>query len=77
MRQIVDTGLIRELQAHIDSEPPGPARLAAQRKLDRVVHLLEEMPHKVALQGPFATPAEARAVLEREVAVVLAALDDA
>ncbi|MFY9954021.1 hypothetical protein [Bradyrhizobium sp.] len=72
---IVDTAFIRDLQDHIDREPPGPERELAQAKLDRVIELLEEMPRKVAQQGPFATAAEARAVLEREVAVVIAALD--
>jgi hypothetical protein len=73
---IVDTAFIRQLQDHVDREPPGPERVAAQAKLDRAVELLEEMPRKVAAQGPFKTAAEARAVLEREVAVVIAAIDE-
>ena len=73
---IVDTAFIRELQDHIDREPPGHERELAQAKLDRAVELLEEMPRKVAAQGPFATSAEARAALEREVAVAIAVIDE-
>jgi hypothetical protein len=76
MKMIADTPRIRRMQEYVDSEPDPVARLAAQRKLDRIIALLEDFPRRVAAQGPFVTAAEARAVLEREVAVVIAAIDE-
>jgi hypothetical protein len=74
-RMICDTSFIRELQALIDETPPCHERALAQQRLDRAVELLEALPRKVAAAGPFATSAQARTVLDREIRCVLAAID--
>jgi hypothetical protein len=60
----------------VDSEPDPVARKAAQAKLDRIVALLDDLPRRVAAQGPFVTAAEAHTVLEREITVIIAAIDE-
>lgn len=44
-------------------------------RLSRALDLMKELPRRVAAQGPFANSDEARLVLDREVAVVIQALD--
>jgi hypothetical protein len=76
MRDITDTPFVREMQATIDQFPAGPEREMAQRKLDKIVARLEELPARVALQGPFADRDDAHAVLSDEIARIIAAIDD-
>jgi hypothetical protein len=72
MSELVDA--IRELKAALARMPAGAERDQRSGQLDRLAERLRALPRKVADQGPFATPAEAHAVLTKEVAFV-AALD--
>jgi signal transduction histidine kinase len=66
---------IREIKALLAEMPPGPERDQRRGQLDRLAERLRALPRKVADQGPFKTRAEAHAVLTKEIAFVVAALD--
>jgi hypothetical protein len=69
--------IIREWKMLIAALPAGPERDQRQGQLDRMAERLRALPRKVADQGPFATRDEAHAVLTKEFAYVVAAIDEA
>jgi hypothetical protein len=66
---------IREIRLTLAALPAGSERDELQGRFNRVTERLRALPKRVADQGPFATPAEAHAVLAKEVAYIVAAID--
>jgi hypothetical protein len=60
--------------AEIKQRLPTACSIESER-LCLALDLIAELPAKVAAQGPFATSAEARAVLDHEMAEIVRALD--
>jgi hypothetical protein len=66
---------LRQMQELIASCEPCPEKDRMQARFDLTVERLKDYPRRVAAQAPFATGAEAEAVLRDEMEFVLAAMD--
>jgi hypothetical protein len=66
-------GILRELQDTINACEPCLEKIEMQARLDLMVQRLRDCPGRVADRGPFATAAEAEAVMREELEFALAA----
>ena len=76
-QELRDTNLIKHAQKLLNTCEQGPVRDQQQGRLDRFIERLAALPKKVANQGPFKTREESAAVLKKEFAFVIAAIDGA
>jgi len=67
--------MIRSLRLMLEACGQGPVRDQLQGRFDRMSERLRALPRRVADQGPFADRDEAQAVLTKEFAYVVAAID--
>jgi hypothetical protein len=67
--------MIRNMRLMLEAYEQGPVRDQLQGRFDRMSERLRALPRRVADQGPFADRDEAQAVLTKEFAYVVAAID--
>jgi hypothetical protein len=75
MRELAD--ILRHIKLLLEVCEAGPERDQMQGRYDRTFERFMALPKRVADQGPFETAAHAHAVLTKECAYVVAAIDGA